>query len=70
MTTRFWRFYELMNRGIRTFTGPAQVGAGYVEGPDVRPTDPTCPLCTKLMSLHAITRSDDQYRATRMTCPQ
>ncbi|GAB2530898.1 hypothetical protein [Paramicrobacterium agarici] len=70
MGERFWRFYELMNRGIRTFTGPAQIGAGYAEGPDVRPADPACPMCSELMSLHTIRRSNDQYHATRVLCPR
>ncbi len=70
MGERFWRFYELMNRGIRTFTGPAQIGAGYDEGPDVRPADPPCPMCAQAMSEHTISRSGGQYHATRVRCPQ
>lgn len=70
MAGRFWRFYELMNRGIRTFTGPAQVGAGYDEGPEVRPADPQCPMCAKPMSAHEISRNAGQYRPTRVRCPR
>ncbi|SEC00216.1 hypothetical protein SAMN04489806_2342 [Paramicrobacterium humi] len=68
--TGFWGFYELFNRGVRTFTGPAQVGAGYDEGPDVRPADPDCPMCGRAMSQHRIERSGGQYTATRLHCPR
>ncbi|NYD68682.1 hypothetical protein [Agromyces atrinae] len=68
MAGGFWRFYEKANSVVRFFTGPAQVGAGYDEGPEVRPADPACPICTQAMSLHRIERHTDD-RPTRLHCP-
>lgn len=69
MAGRFWRIYETFNRGVRTFTGPAQLGAGYDEAPEVRPTDPACPICHAPMSAHVIQRTADQRTSTRLICP-
>ena len=43
MADRFWRFYDKANAIVRTFTGPAQVGIGRPEAPEVRPSDPGLP---------------------------
>ncbi|MEL4319921.1 hypothetical protein WJX64_12970 [Leifsonia sp. YIM 134122] len=69
MGSRFWRFYEKANDVVRTFTGPAQVGIGRPEGPDIRPADPSCPLCHHPMSEHRIERSSDQRVPTQLYCP-
>ena len=65
----FWAFYEKANRVVRTFTGPADIGAGHPEGPDVRPSDPSCPLCGAPMSAHVIERPVGQRESTRLNCP-
>ena len=65
----FWRFYEKTNRMLRKVTGPAQIGIGRPEGPDIRPADPSCPLCHQRMSLHEIERHHDQNAPTRLHCP-
>jgi hypothetical protein len=41
----FWNLYERFNKAVRTFTGPAQLGAGHPETPDVRRADAPCPIC-------------------------
>jgi hypothetical protein len=69
MSRRRWAIYEKANAIVRTFTGPAQVGIGRPEAPEVRPTDPACPLCGRPMSLHRIERSSDQRVATQLHCP-
>lgn len=69
MKQAFWRFYRAWNRVVYTFTGPAQIGAGYAEGPDVRPSDPDCPMCGAAMSTHRLERSSGQYTPTRLHCP-
>ncbi len=65
----FWRFYEKANRVVRTFTRPAQIGAGHPEGPDIRLADAPCPLCGAPMSLHRVERQVGQRDATRLRCP-
>jgi len=67
---RFWHWYEQANRVVRFFTGPAQIGAGYVEEPDVRTTDHACPMCGAALSTHTIQRSANQITPTRMICPR
>jgi hypothetical protein len=67
---RFWHWYEKANRVVRFFTGPAQIGAGHAEGPDVRTTDHPCPICGAPLSGHHIQRSANQITPTRMICPQ
>jgi hypothetical protein len=69
LADRFWRWYEKANAVVRTFTGPAQLGAGYEEKPDVRSPEAACPLCGKPMSEHTVIRATGQYTATRLTCP-
>ncbi|MGA0568387.1 hypothetical protein ACO2Q7_13730 [Rathayibacter sp. KR2-224] len=69
MAPRFWDFYERFNRVVRTFTGPAQLGAGHPEGPDVRRNDASCPLCGEPMTAHSVLRPADQRTATRLVCP-
>ncbi|MEJ3403975.1 hypothetical protein WDJ51_04460 [Rathayibacter sp. YIM 133350] len=69
MAGRFWRFYEKANDVVRTFTGPAAVGIGRPEEPEVRPADPDCPLCGKPMSLHRIERHANQRIPTKLHCP-
>lgn len=69
MARTFWRLYERFNAGVRTFTGPAQLGAGHPEGPDLRLADAPCPLCGTPMTAHSVLRSDDQRTASRLVCP-
>lgn len=69
MSDRFWRWYEKANDIVRTFTGPAQIGAGHPEPPDIRPTDPDCPLCNTPLSRHEIIRAGDGHTPTRLICP-
>jgi hypothetical protein len=66
---RFWRFYERANDVVRTFTGPAQIGAGHPEGPDIRSADAPCPICHRPMSLHEVERQEGQREASRLYCP-
>jgi hypothetical protein len=65
----FWNWYESFNRVIRTFTGPAQLGAGHPESPEHRRADAPCPLCGRPMTAHAVLRSADQRTASRLVCP-
>jgi hypothetical protein len=66
----FWSFYQKANRVVRTFTGPAQIGAGHPEAPDVRNTAAAkCPICGNPMSEHTVLRADDQREPTRLVCP-
>lgn len=69
MARGFWHWYEKANDIVRFFTGPAQIGAGYVEAPETRSADAACPLCGKPMSGHTVIRSEGQYAPTRLTCP-
>ncbi|WP_240978326.1 hypothetical protein [Planctomonas sp. JC2975] len=64
-----WNWYEKFNNVVRTFTGPAQLGAGHPEGPDVRRTDAACPLCHAPMNAHSVERPADQRTASRLVCP-
>jgi hypothetical protein len=66
---RFWRIYEKANAVVRTFTGPAQLGAGYDEAPVEQGIDRGCPICGVAMSRHELVRSDDQRTSTRLICP-
>ena len=70
MGDRIWRWYEKANDFVRTFTGPAQLGAGYPEPPEVRPSDPNCPICGQPMSRHDIIRAHDSRTSTRLMCPK
>jgi hypothetical protein len=65
----FWRFYSKANRVVRTFTGPAQLGAGHPEAPDVRSTETACPICGAPMSAHEVIRNGGQRESTRLYCP-
>lgn len=65
----FWDFYERANNVIRTFTGPADIGAGHPEAPEVRSTEAPCPLCGAPMSAHRFERGHDQRQPTRLVCP-
>jgi DNA repair exonuclease SbcCD ATPase subunit len=69
MAGRMWRFYERANDVVRTFTGPAQLGAGHPEEPDVRRADAACPLCGKPLDQHRIERFQDSRTSTRIHCP-
>ena len=71
MAKGFWSFYQKANAVVRTFTGPAQIGAGHPEGPDVRRADAACPICGKPMTEHTVLRGDgrDQREPTRLVCP-
>jgi hypothetical protein len=65
-----WNWYEKFNNVVRTFTGPAQLGAGHPEGPDIRRTDAACPLCGASMTSHTVLRSSDQRTSSRLVCPE
>jgi hypothetical protein len=65
----FWSFYQKANRVVRTFTGPAQIGAGHPEAPEVRRADAACPICGRPMTLHEVQRAVDQLTPTRLVCP-
>lgn len=67
--TGFWRFYQKANRLVRTFTGPAQIGAGHPEAPEIRRADAACPICGQPMNVHTVLRHDDQREPTRLVCP-
>jgi hypothetical protein len=69
MAGKFWRFYEKANDVVRTFTGPADIGAGHPEGPDIRRADRACPLCGAPMTEHTIERVGDYRTSTRVHCP-
>ncbi len=69
MAREHWSWYEKFNRVVRTFTGPAQLGAGHPEAPDVRRPDAACPLCGAPMTEHVVERSADQHTASRLVCP-
>jgi len=66
----FWSFYQKANAVVRTFTGPAQIGAGHPEDPEVRRPDAGCPICGKPMNTHTVLRSADQREPTRLVCPR
>jgi len=65
----FWGFYQKANRVVRTFTGPADIGAGHPEAPEVRRTDARCPICGQPMAAHEVQRAADQLTPTRLVCP-
>ncbi|GAA4159261.1 hypothetical protein GCM10022286_13360 [Gryllotalpicola daejeonensis] len=65
----FWGFYQKANRIVRTFTGPADIGAGHPEAPEVRSAAAKCPICGNPMSAHTVLRADDQREPTRLVCP-
>ena len=67
--TGFWGFYQKANRVVRSFTGPAQIGAGHAEEPEVRRADAACPICGRPMTSHTVLRADDQREPTRLVCP-
>lgn len=69
MAKGFWHFYQRANAVVRSFTGPAEIGAGHPEGPDIRRADAGCPICGHAMTEHSVLRSDDQRAATRLVCP-
>ncbi|GAA2748610.1 hypothetical protein [Amnibacterium kyonggiense] len=58
-----------LDKNLLPFMGPAQVGAGHPEEPYRLPDDPRCPICGGPMALHALDRSADPSRPTRMICP-
>lgn len=59
-----------MDRGLLPFMGPAQIGAGRPEEPYRPPADPKCPICGVSLNVHDVIRSDSQFGATRLICPQ
>ena len=69
MARGFWNWYEKFNAVVRTFTGPAQLGAGHAEAPEQRRIDAPCPLCGRSMAAHSVLRSADQHTASRLVCP-
>lgn len=69
MAGRFQRWYTRWNDRLIRFAGPAQLGAGRPEGPDVRSAAAPCPICGRPMTEHSVLRSDGQRDATRLVCP-
>ncbi len=69
MAKGFWSFYQKANAVVRTFTGPADIGAGHAEAPEVRRADAGCPICGQPMSAHQVVRHSDQHEPTRLVCP-
>lgn len=63
------RWARGLDRSLLPWMGPAQVGAGYVEAPEVRRADAPCPICGAPMDRHEVVRSDYPARATRLVCP-
>lgn len=63
------RIARRLDRGLLPFMGPAQIGAGHPEEPYRRPADAVCPVCGRAMTEHAVERSQDPARATRLRCP-
>jgi ribosomal protein S27AE len=59
-------FFNKLNRIVYSFMGPAHVGTGRTEEPDVVLPDPRCPLCGQLMASHTIDRSGER---TQLHCP-
>ena len=69
MAGRFMDWYARANRSLIRLAGPAQLGAGHPEGPDVRHAGAPCPICGRPMTSHTVARSDGQRDATRLICP-
>ena len=63
------RWSRGLDRSLLPFMGPAQIGAGHEEQPEVRRTDAACPICGAPMDQHEVIRAGDQTRATRLVCP-
>ncbi|RZS56357.1 hypothetical protein EV141_1816 [Microcella putealis] len=61
-------FWGAFGRLMWKATGPAAVGAGREEAPYEAPTDPTCPLCGRLMAEHTVARGVGTT-PSRLRCP-
>ncbi len=70
MSDRLRRWYFRVNDAMRPYLGPAQLGAGHPEGPDVRSADAPCPICHAPLSQHIVERPAGQRDATRLFCPK
>ena len=62
-------WYSRWNERLVRVAGPAQLGAGYKEGPDLRSPASPCPICGSPMTEHTVLRSEGQRDATRLVCP-
>jgi hypothetical protein len=70
MAGRFMDWYARANRSLIRVAGPAQLGAGHPEGPDIRSAGAPCPICGQPMTAHSVSRSEGQRDATRLICPE
>ncbi|AGW40314.1 type II citrate synthase [Leifsonia xyli subsp. cynodontis DSM 46306] len=69
MSGRFAAWYARWNEKLIRIAGPAQLGAGRPEGPDVRSVASPYPMCGNPMSEHTVLRPGGQRDATRLVCP-
>ena len=69
MAGGFLGWYARVNEKLIRVAGPAQLGAGHPEGPDVRSAGAACPICGAPMTEHTVLRADGQRDATRLICP-
>lgn len=69
MSGSFMRWYSRMNEKLISVAGPAQLGAGHPEGPDLRSAASPCPICGRPMTEHTVLRPEGQRDATRLVCP-
>jgi hypothetical protein len=69
MAGRFMDWYARANLSLIRVAGPAQLGAGHPEGPDVRSAGAPCPICGQPMTAHTVARPGGQRDATRLICP-
>ena len=69
MSGSFMRWYTRMNEKLISVAGPAQLGAGHPEGPDLRSAESPCPICGRPMTEHTVLRPEGQRDATRLVCP-
>lgn len=56
-----------VNRFLYPHIGPAQLGAGYDEGPVRAAVDPLCPVCSKPLAEHRVQRGEGTR--TFLNCP-
>lgn len=69
MSGSFMRWYSRVNEKLINVAGPAQLGAGHPEGPDLRSAASPCPICARPMTEHTVLRPEGQRDASRLVCP-
>ncbi|MFE4949155.1 hypothetical protein ACFQ9V_03520 [Leifsonia sp. NPDC056665] len=69
MSGRFAQWYASWNAKLIRVAGPAQLGAGHPEGPDLRSPAAPCPICRHPMTEHSVLRPEGQRDASRLVCP-